>query len=408
MSTAEVKLLPHQIEYLQSDTNTMLVAGFGSGKSHAGVMKTIIQKLKYPQHRVAVYLPTYNLIRDVSLPIFTEALANLNIKFKLNKVDKTISIPNNSQILFRTLSEPELIIGYETAYSWIDEADLVPKDKMELAYNKILGRNRSINNALIDTTSTPEGFKWLYEQSQSGRWNVIRAKTTDNKFLPASYIKQLKEQYPEELLSAYLNGEFVNLTSGSVYNHYNRKAHDTQKVVQPRDLLHIGQDFNVGGCCSAVFVLDHKGDPHLVDEFTSSDTYDIIAQIQERYPKHSNITIYPDASGYQGKTNASMSDIELLQRSGFNINAPKRNGKVQDRVNAVNLLLQQDRFKVNTKKCPNIARALEQQAYDASGQPEKFAGASTNDDWNDAMGYFLVRKFGIIEQRVAQQTLKFG
>jgi len=29
MSTAEVKLLPHQIDYLQSDTNTMLVAGFG-------------------------------------------------------------------------------------------------------------------------------------------------------------------------------------------------------------------------------------------------------------------------------------------------------------------------------------------------------------------------------------------
>jgi hypothetical protein len=118
--------------------------------------------------------------------------------------------------------------------------------------------------------------------------------------------------------------------------------------------------------------------------------------------------MYPDASGYQGKTNASMSDIELLQRSGLNINAPKRNGKVADRVNAVNLLLQKNRFKVNHKQCPNVARALEQQAYDSSGQPEKFAGASTNDDWNDSMGYFLVRVFGIIEQRVARQSLSFG
>ena len=385
----------------------MLVAGFGSGKSYAGVIKTIIQKLKHPQHRVAVYLPTYNLIRDVSLPIFTEALNNLNIKFKLNKVDKTITIPNNSQILFRTLSEPELIIGYETAYSWIDEADLVPKDKMELAYNKILGRNRSIENALIDTTSTPEGFKWLYEQSQNGRWHVIKAKTTDNKFLPDSYIAQLREQYPEELLAAYLNGEFVNLTSGSVYSHYDRFTHSTDRTIRPKDALHIGQDFNVGGCCSSVFVIEDNN-PILLDEFTSADTYDIIEQIKLRYPRHSNITMYPDASGYQGKTNASMSDIELLQRSGLNINAPKRNGKVADRVNAVNLLLQKNRFKVNHKQCPNVARALEQQAYDSSGQPEKFAGASTNDDWSDSMGYFLVRVFGIIEQRVARQSLSFG
>jgi len=48
---------------------------------------------------------------------------------------------------------------------------------------------------------------------------------------------------------------------------------------------------------------------------------------------------------------------------------------------------------INIKRCPQLTKALEQQAYDKNGEPEKFTGSATVDDWNDAMGYFIAREF---------------
>ena len=42
--------------------------------------------------------------------------------------------------------------------------------------------------------------------------------------LPAGYIEGLKSQYPDNLISAYLEGKFTNLLSSTVYQ-FNRKQH---------------------------------------------------------------------------------------------------------------------------------------------------------------------------------------
>lgn len=387
----DFKTLPHQQDFIRSKQNAMLVGGFGSGKSEAGVIKTIIKKLEYPQHKVAYYLPSYPLIRDIAFGKFTEMLDNIGLKYRLNRSDKELFINGFGSVIFRTLSEPDSIVGYEVAYSLIDEADILPADKMDNAYNKILARNRSIDGANVDMVSTPEGFGFLYSKANSGHFNVVNAKTTDNKFVPDSYITNLKEQYTPELLEAYLNGKFVNLTSGTVYEYFNRKEHNTDEILSENETIHIGQDFNIGGCCSVVFSV-RANTTIVVDEFSSHDTQDIVNNINKRYPNR-DIILYPDASGYAGKTNASLSDIDMLRNAGFKINAPRKNGRVKDRVNTVNNLLSKGRILINVKNCPNVTKALEQQAYDKNGEPEKFNGASTVDDWNDALGYFVVRTY---------------
>lgn len=388
--TLNISLLPHQKEFFKSTVPTILVGGFGSGKSDAGAYKTIKNKLIYKDYKVAYYLPTYPLVRDIAFDKFTSILEKLGLKYKLNKSDKEINIDNYSSIIFRTMSEPETIVGYEVAYSLIDEADILPFDKMHIAYNKILGRNRSVENASIDMVSTPEGFKFLYEKANSGHFKVIRAKTTDNKFIPKNYIDQLKEQYPEQLLKAYLNGDFVNLTSGSVY-FFDRTKHNSDITHNQYDKLIIGQDFNIGGCCSVVYV--QRGTSIIaVDEFISNDTFEIVRNLKQKYPNN-EIEIIPDASGTHGSTNASKSDIAILREAGYRINAPKKNPRVQDRVNTTNNLYEKNKLFINTNKCPNFTKAQEQQAYD-KGIPEKFSGAGTIDDWNDAGTYPLHRLFG--------------
>lgn len=368
-------------------------------------------------------------------------LTEMGYKYKLNKSDKEIHIEDYGKIIFRSMDTPENIVGYETFYTIIDECDILPMEKMDIAYKKILGRNRQVIKAdgkdipkdwkipmclpkgmewnielncicwcnQIDVASTPEGFKWFYKRYVK-EFNkdtdlLVRASTYENKHLPKQYISNLEQQYPPNLLKAYLMGEFVNLTSGVVYSYFDRYKHHTDREVEENDILHIGQDFNVGGCCGRIHVIDN-GIPKLVDEYSVNDTQSIILHLQKNYPDH-KIIIYPDASGNSNKTNSSKTDIRLLKDAGYKIDAPNKNPLVKDRVNTVNNRFYNNEYLVNTNKCPDSTEAFEQQAYDKNGDPEKFDGANTVDDSNDAVGYFIHRKFGIDKGRIKKGNFKF-
>ena len=72
------------------------------------------------------------------------------------------------------------------------------------------------------------------------------------------------------------------------------------------------------------------------------------------------------------------------------------NPAVKDRINACNaLILNGDGVRtlaINVDMCPNLTEALEQQAYDKHGAPDKSTG---HDHVADAYGYFLVKQFPI-------------
>ena len=155
-----IKLNRKQLDYMNSNKpNTGFVAGLGSGKSYAATLKTIIKKLQNPTLTVAYYLPTYPLIRDIAFSKFPEMLSEMGIEFVLNKTDKEILVKDHGKIIFRSMDNPHTIVGYEVFYTVIDECDILEATKMEIAYNKILARNRQKHpkgeaNAL-DIVGTP-------------------------------------------------------------------------------------------------------------------------------------------------------------------------------------------------------------------------------------------------------------
>ena len=79
-----------------------------------------------------------------------------------------------------------------------------------------LERTRCENG--IDVTTTPEGFKFVHrtflkavrdKPERGERYGLVQASTYDNeKNLPDDYIDAMLEQYPPELIDAYLNGQF--------------------------------------------------------------------------------------------------------------------------------------------------------------------------------------------------------
>lgn len=390
-----------------------MVAGFGAGKSHAAIWRTLRLKREYPRLNVAYYLPTYDLVSRMALPRFDEILTTIGARFKINKNDSLIDIENCGSIILRTMDNPARIVAYEVADSILDELDTLSTDKAREVWNKAIARNRQKkpDGALntVGVATTPEGFRFVYERwkkDPAPGYRLIKASTMSNAAnLPDGYIDSLRASYPTNLLAAYLDGEFVNLTSGSVYPEFDRSLNASGETIKPNETLHIGMDFNVGKMSAVVFVL-RDGEPHAVDELTGIlDTPAMIASIKSRFEGHS-IFVYPDASGNSRKSNnASESDIALLRAARFTVLVNARNPAVKDRVLAMNQMIHADgkrRLRINVDNCPMLVECLEKQAYDKNGEPDKTSGL---DHSNDAAGYFIAYKFPVRGRAMQRVTI---
>lgn len=407
-----------------------MVAGFGAGKSHAAIWRALRLKFMHRGQNVAYYLPTYDLVTRMAFPRIGEALDLMEVRYKANKNDNVIEIPDAGAIILRTMDNPARIVAYEVADSIVDELDTLATEKARDVWNKVIARNRqkkpdgSLNT--VGVATTPEGFRFVYERwkkNPAPGYRLIKASTYSNSAnLPDGYIDSLRSSYPANLLAAYLDGEFVNLTYGSVYAEFDRALNATTATLQPSEPLHIGMDFNVGQMAAVVFVL-RDGDPHAVDELTGLlDTPAMIAAIKARYVGHA-IYVYPDSSGGGRRSvNASESDIALLRQAKFSVFGPSSNPPVKDRVLAMNqmicsvedvqgsplgLEMRGDkrvirRLRVNVDKCPSFVEGLEKQAYDKNGDPDKTGGL---DHVNDAAGYFISYKFPILSRVAGRRSI---
>ena len=381
-----------------------LVAGFGAGKSAAAIARAMGLKFHFKDCDVAYYLPTYGLVEDIAYRRFPELCERKHIDYKLNRSSAHIEFPQAGRIVFRTMENPDRIVGYEVAHSILDELDTLQIDKARNVWNKVIARNRQKcewpNTVAVATT--PEGFRFVYERwvkNPAPGYVLFRARTMDNAAnLPDGYIENLRNSYPSNLLAAYLEGEFVNLAHGRVYPEFDREANSSDETIKPGEPLFVGMDFNVGKMAAVVWVVRGR-DPHAVDEIVNGyDTPDMVRQIQGRYPGH-RINVYPDASGGGRRSvDASQSDLALLRQARFTVFVNSRNPAIKDRVLATNRLICTDgerRLFVNVARCPSLVESFEKQPYNQHGEPDKSAGL---DHISDAAGYYLAYQYPIVKR----------
>ena len=375
----------------------LFCAGYGAGKSEAMVYAALIDAASAPSSLVACYAPTNDLVKLITAPRIIEKLDDLGVNYKFNKQENAIytSSPNWGDFLMRSLDNPDRIVGYESYTAHVDEIDTLPQKQAETAWNRLIARNRQkpkrvpnpFNQASAYTT--PEGFKfahWRWVKNATEDYGIVQAPSYTNPYLPDGYIQSLRDSYPEALADAYIEGRFVNLTSGSVYSAFDRSVCDSNEQVFGGERLYVGMDFNVGKMAAVIFV--RRGETlHAVEELV--DLYDTKAMCEalvSRYDGHT-IIVYPDASGRSRKTvNASQSDLAIIRQYGFSVRAPKRNPVVKDRINSMNAAFENGTVKVNSRACPEFVTSLEQQSYDKNGEPDKQSG---HDHLNDAAGYCI-------------------
>ncbi len=417
MRTVKIKPTQPQADFhALTCKHPAFIGGFGTGKSETMANQAFMDASHSSDALIGLYEPTYDLVRLIMAPRIEEKLQQYGIRYKYNKSENIIYSSNNQfgDFVLRTLDNPARIIGYETYRSHVDEIDTLKEDKALEAWIKIIARNRQspagVENPFnrVSAYSTPEGFRFLYKywkkQPRKG-YEMIQASTRTNPFLPDDYVDTLRETYPPQLIEAYIEGDFVNLTSGAVYTSYDRELNGTNREIKPNEHLHIGMDFNVGKMSAIIHVKD-TGITSAVDEIMGVlDTPAMIKVIKERYPNH-RITIYPDSSGKNRKSNdASQTDISQLKES-FMVKAPNKNPFVKDRIASVQAMLcnakGERKYFINEVKCPETVEALEQQVYDKNGEPDK---AHDIDHPNDALGYYIYNQYPLIRHKTQYQQM---
>ena len=408
-------LHPGQLDFVSDQDSQILAisAGYGAGKTRALCAKTIALAIANQGFIGCVMEPTGPLIRDIWLNDFDDFLEHYEIPhtFRASPLPEyLLHLPGgDTKILCRSFENYQRIIGLNLAFCCADEVDVVNTAITSRAFPKILGRLRSGNIRQFAAASTPEGFKWLYNEFGSPEAlkrpdrKLIKMKTIQNPHLPPDFIERLKANYDPSLLKAYLDGEFVNLNTGQVYDRFDREKHIIQSFDAGNEPLHVGVDFNIGNM-SAVIAVRTADTLIVIDEISGGPDTDAIGQeIKRRYP-HRQFYAYPDASGGNRSTNATRTDIEILQSYGFSNQSERSNPPVRDRVAAVQAALENGKGQVRvqiTENCKRTIECLELQSYKDDGTPDKDAGY---DHMNDAIGYMIWRLFNPLHARAGRGT----
>ena len=416
LATIRADLHPGQLAFVDDHTTEILgvSAGYGAGKTRALCAKAVHLAAANQGFIGAVMEPTGPLIRDIWQNDFDDFLEAYGIPYTFRASplpEYLLHLPGgDTKILCRSFENWTRIIGLNLAWVLADEIDTVAPSIASRAFPKILGRLRSGNIRQFGAASTPEGFRWMFNtfaseeaQGRSDR-RLIKMRTQDNPYLPPDFIERLQANYDSNLLRAYLDGEFINLTTGTVYDRFDRAKHITTDPIDiSRDPLRVGVDFNVGNMSAVIGVRTGKG-LTIVDEVSGAhDTDALGAEIRRRYPDH-RIYGYPDASGGNRSTNASQTDIQILESYGISNQSPKANPPIRDRVAAVQALLENGKGEIRLKvssNCRRVIECLELQCYSEKGEPDKDAG---HDHMNDALGYLVWREFNPLHAGAGRST----
>ena len=402
---------PSQWEFITNKKKARIkafVGGFGSGKTTSLLCATMInlinKKNKDGKSNGLILYPTYNLADSVFVEPFRELLERNGIEYTYNIAAHKFKTSYGNIQIYQT-RYPQRIIGASYTYVGIDELDIETFKIAEITVQKALGRLRGCDDAELYITTTPEGFGYTWElmvNTYNEDKLLVHGKTTDNHYLPESYIQSLRDNYDDKLLDAYINGNFVNLTQGATYYAFSRQEHTGQCKYNPSLPLRIGMDYNCDPLSSVVSQVQPNGKVHVIKEITLSHggdgdlpTQRMCDTIRDMFPNN-RYYAYPDATGAAKHSSARFSDISIVRKNGFIIKVAHINPRVINRVNAVNNQFAKNNILIDNS-CKLFIRDLEQ-VVNKEGTREIDKSNKVLSHLSDAFGYFLTWEYPVVKQ----------
>jgi len=402
-------LLPYQRDFATDFSHKYVgfCGGYGSGKTYTLAVKQLLLCFRSQGFTHLFLEPTIPLIDDVALPTWNMLLEKYSIPhtFKVSPrpVFKLFLPGGETPVLLRSMENYERLIGVNAASIASDETDTTRQEIAEKAMIRLQGRVRVGNCPQIAAASTPEGYGFMYtffEEQKADNKKLYRGKSEDNPYLDKGFVEDLKSKYHPQLVKAYLNGEFVNLESATVFYEFNREKHTTGVFLpQPLERIVFGADFNVGQCHAVYGVVraGSKGQElHCFAESKVSDTFALVAHLQQKYPRHlaaGLVTCYPDASGSHDSTSSTQSDHEILRAAGVKVVAERKNPYIAETLAHANVHMHRNLVLINATTCHETINAAERWSYDSKTLKPSKGGAADYSHCGDALRYLIWQVF---------------
>jgi len=307
----------------------------GSGKSYALAYEAILLSRLNPGLLGLVGAPTYRMLEDSTQRTFFDVLEAEGIQFDFSKQNNRIRFRDNgSEIIFRTMENPERLRGPNLAWFALDELTYTRED----AWTRLLGRLRHPQARRLCGCAvwTPKGYDWVYQrfvEQHSPDYRLIEASPKENVHLPKDFYDRLKDSYAELFYRQEVLGEYLDVFGGNAY--YAFSDENIEKAnYNPNLPLCWTLDFNVDPMCSLICqVEEYKRTSwaqapyecrkvlRVFDEIVLSNSNTIeaaeefIHKIQALSGHHAplKINIYGDASGNSRSSKSGPTDYELIR-----------------------------------------------------------------------------------------------
>ena len=373
-----------------------LVMGYGGGKTlHQGKF-SIAMARHNPRSPYMIVSPSYKIAKRTIIPTIEELLEGRRIRYRFNKSDHEFKIAKGGTIWIGSGDEPKSLKGPNLCGAGIDEPFIQAKEVFDQMLARVRCPKARVRKILL--TGTPEDLNWGYdicEGDDKGKYDLemIQASSKCNKALPDDYVLTLENAYDDLMADAYVDGKFVNMSTGRIYYGFKRDRNVKRIPFPVGAESMLGQDFNVDPMAGCLFWI--KGNHmHIYKEmeYMNSNTEEAIQNAQAHAEKAGGkLTIcYPDPSGKSRKTSApaGQTDFTIIKAAGVRVKARTQAPRIRDRRNAFNKKLSDGTLTIDPE-CKRIIKYLEQLSHEKLNKQENMTHLT------DAAGYPVEYRFPI-------------
>ena len=390
-----MRLTDPQREILNSPARFKVVAaGRRFGKSYASIA-ALAKHARFPNRKCLYIAPSYRMGKQIIWDDLKTFLREKRWVKRINESELTIQLVNGSQILIRSADNPDSIRGIGVDFVVIDEAADIPK--LDDTWRAVIRPTLSDREGHALIIGSPKGRNYFYDMwnTVDDNWRSWQFTTLQGGNVSEEEIEAARRDLDERTFRQEYLAQWVDF-SGLIYYNLQDENIITMPIPDQR-IIEIGMDFNVDPG-AAVIGFRHAGGVHIHDEVEmfGTNTYEMVAEINNRYPNYKK-TVYPDSAGSQRKSSAAsgITDHVILKNAGYDLRVGASNPAVADRIAAVNSAFKSADGIIKLTidpRCKKLIECLRKQTYrEGTRQPEK-AGL---DHFPDALGYMINNLFPI-------------
>lgn len=375
-----------------------LIGGFGCGKSFTDVQLCLFLYHAYKNSKepitIGILGVTIKLLKQTVIADLERAFDAGNIAYRDNSQAGTITV-GQVTFVYLAMQNPDDIYAFNFHCAICDEIDEVPSERVQKIVTAIqercrvvmpAGRDMPSRDPFIFFSTTAQGLGGTYQlieyfKEKNLPYIKIRGRTQDNTNLAQSQLKLLRGLYTEDEARAYLDGEFVNLSTGRVYPEYDARVHVYMPFkVRPTDTIYVGQDFNAG-YNAAVEMVERNGKIYVVNIHHWDYVGDAARRLRELYPSNKIIMI-PDANGKEIMSGF----VEEFEQYNVEIHWNNINPSILERITGINKAFRFGNLFI-FQGLKKLEMGLETRDFDDTGKPRKGKGPDALDHHCDAFEY---------------------